>query len=277
MLVERYKDIKLINKYMKTNSKFHLIFFILVLTLSSCVSRKQLTYLQYSGTSSAKDLRATVTPAVYKILPFDNLYIRVLTPDPKWSELFNTMPSGQGSSITQESAGLLAYPVDESGNIEIPFVGKLDVAGKTLSEIKINLDSIFQKYVKDAFITVRIVDNYLSIVGEVRQPGRYPITKDRLNIFEAISMAGDLSEFSNRQTIQLIRPSKYGPIVKEFSLIDRGILTSEFFYVMPNDIIYVQPLKGRAFQMNSSIYSIILSSVATILTSITTLLVIFRM
>jgi polysaccharide export outer membrane protein len=101
------------------------------------------------------------------------------------------------------------------------------------------------------------------------------LTRDRLNVFEALSMAGDMNEYSYRQKVQLIRPSPNGPIVKEFSLTDRSILTSDYFYIMPNDIIYAQPLKGRSFQINSSTYSLILSSIATILSSVTTLFVIF--
>jgi polysaccharide biosynthesis/export protein len=261
---------------MKSNFRLLLIIALSLLTLASCVTRKKLTYLQYFNTPVVKDLRVSVTPSAYRVLPYDNLYIRVLTPDPQWSELFNTMPSGQGSSLTQESAGLLAYQVDEKGNIEIPFVGKLDISGKTLPEIKVKLDSVFKKYVNDASITVRLVNNSISIVGEVRQPGKYPILKDRLNIFEALAMAGDLNDYSDRQKIQLIRPSQFGPIVKEFSLSDRSILTSEFFYVMPNDILYAQPLKSRTFQLNSTVYSMILSSFATVLTSVTAILVIFR-
>lgn len=222
-----------------------------------------------------RDPRISITPSVYKLIPYDVLFIRVITPDPQWSAIFN-VGSGETNSLTGESATLLGYPVDDNGDIEIPYVGKVEVGGKTLAETKIKLDSIFKNYLNDAAITVRLVDNYLSIIGEVRDPGRYPITKDRLNIFEAISLAGDMADFSDRQKVQLIRPSKYGPIVKEISLNDRSVLTSEFFYVMPNDIIYVPPLKGRTFQTNSQVWSLLLGSIATILSSITTLFVIFN-
>jgi polysaccharide biosynthesis/export protein len=252
-----------------------------ILILSSCVTRKKLTYLQYSGAPdnsglNVSDNRVFVTPDDYKIMPYDNLYIRVITPDPQWSALFNTMPVGQGGTLTEESAGLMGYPVDIHGSIEIPFVGKVNVMGQTLSEIKTNLDTVFKKYLNDAAITVRLVNNFVSVLGEVRFPGRYPLTKDRVNIFEAVSLAGDLNEFSNRQKIKLIRQSQYGPIVKEFSLLDRDILTSEFFYVMPNDIIYAQPFKGRSFDINASVFQVLLGSFTAILTSITTLLVIFN-
>jgi polysaccharide export outer membrane protein len=226
---------------------------------------------------SVGDPQINVTPIDYKIMPYDNLYIRVITPDPQWSVLFNSGSAGQGGgTMTEESAALQGYPVDSKGDIEIPFVGKMAVEGKTLSEIKVNLDSIFKNYLNDAAITVRLVNNYVSVLGEVRIPGRYPLTKDRVNIFEALSLAGDLNEFSNRQKVKLIRQSQYGPIVKEFSLLDRNILTSEFYYLMPNDIIYAQPVKGRSFNINSNVFQILLGSFTTILSSITTLLVIIN-
>lgn len=247
-----------------------LILLSVLLLLSSCVSRKKLTYLQYSAGSTKYDLsdsdsKTSVTPSAYRIIPYDNLYIRVITPDPQWSAIFNIMPVGAGGAVTEESAGLFGYPVDIDGNIEIPFVGKVEVGGKTLSEIKVYLDSIFKNYVTDAAITVRLVNNYVSIIGEVRLPGRYPMTKDRVNIFEALSMAGDMIEFSNRQKVQLIRPSRYGPVIKEVSLRDRSILSSEFYYIMPNDIIYVMPMPGKSFQVNSSFWSLVLSTITSAL------------
>jgi len=196
-------------------------------------------------------------------MPNDYLFIRVITPDPQWSALFN-MQTGEGG-VTQESAALSSYPVDINGDIEIPYVNKVRVAGKTLTEIKTDLEAIFKNYVNDAAITVRMVDNFVSIIGEVNAPGRYPITKDRMTIFEAMAMAGDLSAFSNRQRIQLIRPSPYGPVIKEFSLTDRSILNSEYYFIMPNDVLYAMPLRGRSFQMNTSVYTLFLTTVSTAL------------
>jgi polysaccharide biosynthesis/export protein len=255
---------------MKIYNKFSLISLSAFLILSSCVTQKKLTYLQYSNitgnsTLPVRDLSISITPSAYKLMAYDILFIRVLTPDPQWSVLFNTMPTGSGGQVTEESAQLLGYPIDGNGDIEIPFVGKVRVAGNTLSETKIKLDSTFKDIVKDAAITIRLVNNYISIIGEVRAPGRYPINKDLVNVFEALSAAGDMDLYGNRQKVQLIRPSPYGPIVKEFSLADRSILTSEFYYVMPNDIIYVQPSKGKGFQNNAAIYTLFLTTITTAL------------
>ena len=244
-----------------------LVLLLLILIAGSCVSRRKLTYLQFSDKSERSgltdEMRPSVTPATYKIMPNDYLFIRVITPDPQWSSLFN-MQSGEGG-ITQESAALSSYPVDTDGSIEIPFVGEVQVAGKTLSEIKGELDIVFKSYVTDAAITVRMVDNNIGIIGEVNAPGRYPITKEYMTIFEALAMAGDLSVYSDRQRVQVVRPSPYGPIVKDFSLADRSILNTEYYYVMPNDIIYAMPMRGRSFQLNSSVYTLFLTTISTAL------------
>ena len=241
---------------------------VLAIISDSCVSRRKITYLQRSGKAdesiiSSPGLLTSVTPAEYKIMPNDYLFIRVITPDPQWSALFN-MQTGE-AGITQESAALSSYPVGSDGNIEIPYVGKVLVAGKNLSEIKNDLETVFKNYVSDAAITVRLVDNNVSIIGEVNVPGRYPISKDRMTIFEALAMAGDISTYSDRQRIQLIRPSPHGPVVNEFSLADRSILHSEYYYVMPNDVIYALPMRGRTFHLNTAVYTIFLTTISTAL------------
>ena len=256
---------------MKHNNSVLSIALGILIMASSCVSGRKLTYLQYSSKYGEKEYitsgtKGSVTPSNYKIMPFDNLFIRIITPDPQWSSLFNQQ-GGEGG-VTLEGAILSSYPVDIDGNIEIPYVGKIQVTGKTLSEIKAGLDVTLQNYVTDAAISVRMVNNTISVLGEVSAPGRYPITKVRMNIFEVVAMAGDMTVYSNRQRVQLIRPSVYGPIVKEFSLSDRSILSSEYYYVMPNDIIYAMPLKSRTFAANSSVYTLFLTTITTALVAI---------
>jgi polysaccharide biosynthesis/export protein len=255
---------------MKISLKFIYLIAALNLILGSCVTRKDLTYLKYSdripeGISPGDESRGVTTSPAYKIMPYDNLYIRVITPDPQWSSLFNTMPAGAGGNVTEESAGLFGYHVDNNGFIEIPFVGKVLAGGRTLQEVRIVLDSVFKNYVTDASITVRLVNNYVSVLGEVTRPGRYGLGKDRVNVFEVLSMAGDLRDFGDRQRIQLIRSSPYGPVVKEFSLADRSILSSEFYYIMPNDVIYAMPGKRRSFQLNSSVWQLSLTTITSAL------------
>jgi polysaccharide biosynthesis/export protein len=233
-----------------------------IVSLSSCVTSKKLTYLQADGDRDT--LIISVTPSAYKIQPYDNLFIKVITPDPKWSEMFNTMSAtGSGISITEQSADMFSYTVGGDGFIELPYAGKFMVAGKTLGVIKTEFQDTLKSYIADASVTVKMVNNYVSLMGEIQKPGRYPIYKDRLNIFQALAMGSDLGEYSDRQKVQVIRQTTDGNIIKNFSLNDRSIMSSEFFYVMPNDIIYAKPMKGKFFQLNAFPYAIVLNAVTT--------------
>lgn len=243
------------------------LIFLIVLMGTSCITNKKITYLQraeYPGDTIYNDTTLVVQPTAYKIQPFDNLFIRVVTPDPQWSGMFNTIESTNSSgSLTEQSADLISYSVDEQGYIELPYAGKFKVSDKSLSTVKADLEKALKAYVTDAAVTVKMVNNYINVIGEVKNPGRYPIYKDRMNIFQALAMAGDLGDYSDRMGIQIIRPTVNGTITKEFSLMDRSILASEFFYVKPNDVIYAKPLKGRFFQLNAFPYGIILSTITT--------------
>ncbi|HPT21350.1 MAG TPA: polysaccharide biosynthesis/export family protein [Bacteroidales bacterium] len=243
--------------------KYEKLFLYVSLTflISSCVTNKKLTYLQSEG---AREEFIAITPATYIIQPYDNLFIRVVTPDPQWSDMFNTLQSSAyGLSVNEISADMLSFTVEDDGTIELPYAGKFLVAGKTMQMVKAELDKALKTYIADAVVTVKMVNNYVSIIGEVQRPGRYPIYKDRLNIFQALAMSGDIGTFGNRQKLQLIRQTPDGNIVKEFSVKDRSIIGSQFFYVMPNDVIYVPPIKGRFFQMNAFPYTVILSTITT--------------
>lgn len=235
---------------------------LLFISLTSCVTNKKLTYLQYEG--NRNETIVSVTPSAYTIQPYDNLFIRVVTPDPKWSDMFNTLPATVGGiTMTEQSADMLSYTVDGNGEIQLPYAGRFIVKGKTLEIVKTELETALKAYIADAVVMIKMVNNYVSIIGEVQHPGRYPIYKDRMNIFQALAMAGDLSDYSNRQKIQLIRQTPVGNSIKEFSLNDRSIMATEFFYVMPNDVIYAQPMKGKFFQLNAFPYAVILSSITT--------------
>ena len=245
---------------MKLNN--FLITILISVFLTSCVTNKKLTYLQYEGT--ANSIVIPPAPKEYTIMPYDNLFIRVVTPDPQWSAMFNTLPVASYSiTVTEQSADIISYPVDGEGYIQLPYAGKIKVGGKTLATITDEVGKVLKGYVADAAVTVKMVNNYVSLIGEVQRPGRYPIYKDRMNIFQALAMAGDLNEFSNRQKIQLIRQTAEGTMVREFSLTDRSIMDSEFYYVMPNDVLYAKPMKGRFFRMDAFPFSVLLSTLTT--------------
>jgi polysaccharide export outer membrane protein len=246
---------------MRRNSLKIVFILVLLIMITSCVTNKKLTYLQTEG---LRNEFIAITPATYVIQPYDNLFIKVVTPDPKLSEMFNTMPANSyGYSVNELSADMLSYSVADDGTIELPYAGKFFVAGKTLSTIKTELENALKNYIADAVVTIKLINNYVSIIGEVKNPGKYPIYKDRLNVFQALAMAGDLDIYANRSKIQVIRQTPDGNIIKEFSVRDRNIIGSQFFYIMPNDVIYAPPVKGKFFGMDAFPYSVILSTITT--------------
>lgn len=237
---------------------FVLIFF------SGCVTNEKITYLQEYPDSEYSD--EYVVPENYQIQPNDNLYVRVSTLDPSFSAFFNVtfdQIGGGGTRMDESTADLLSYPVQEDGTIEMPYLGSVEVAGKTLTEAKLVIEEMVKDYVSDAAITIRLVNNYVSIVGFVNAPGLYPIYKQRLNIFQAISLAGDLVYYGDHINVRIVRQTLEGSEVREFDLTDRAIVDSEYYYVLPNDVIYVKPMQGRFWGMNEFPWTVIFSSVTT--------------
>jgi polysaccharide export outer membrane protein len=255
---------KLISSKHAVKPRWILLLFVVSILLGGCVTNKKITYLQEYEESSYEDEYSP--PENYRIQPNDNIYIRVSTLDPRFSAFFNPSFDAGGSSMgrmDEASADLLSYPVQEDGTIEIPYIGTVEVFGLTLNEAKVVIEELLTDYVTDAAVTIRLVNNYVSILGFVNVPGLYPIYKQRLNIFQAISLAGDMAVYGDRYHVRIVRQTLEGSEVREFDLTDRKILDSDYYYVLPNDVVYVKPLKGRYLGMSTFPWTVIFSSVTT--------------
>ncbi|RPI46209.1 MAG: hypothetical protein EHM46_00845 [Bacteroidetes bacterium] len=245
-----------------TGLKLAMGVFIVMILLNSCVTSKKTTYLREIRRSEIPE--GFVTPESYRIQPNDNLFIRVTTPNPELSAMFNTVTAGSTTiGHSEQSVDLLSYAVSREGKVEIPYLGEIAVGGKTLREAREVLDSALTEYVSDAAITVKLVNSFISVLGEVNNPGRYPIYKEQMNIFQALAMAGDLAQYGNRYEVSLVRQRPGGSEIRTFDLTDRNIVDSEYYYVMPNDVVYAKSLKGKFFGMAQFPYTVILSTVTT--------------
>jgi polysaccharide export outer membrane protein len=234
---------------------------LVMIVLSSCVTNKHATYLQeYEESEYSEEY---VPPEDYLIKPNDNLYVRVTTLDPRYSVIFNAMSESNTLRSDESSINLLSYPVELDGSVDLPYIGSVQVAGLTLQEAKKDIEAVLAEYVNDASITLKLVNNYVTVLGEVRQPGMFPIYKERLNIYQAIAMAGDVADFSDRYELSIIRQTTQGEKsdVKTFNITDKNIIDSEYYYVLPNDVIYVKPLKGRYFAINTAPYTFALATI----------------
>jgi polysaccharide export outer membrane protein len=155
--------------------------------------------------------------------------------------------------------------VNDSGYIDFPLAGKIFVKDLKVEEAKARIQTVVNEYLKNVLVTVKMVNFQLNILGEVRKPGNYTINQDKINIFEAISLAGDLNEFANRHKVALVRQTKEGSKVVYLNLNSIEILSSPYYYLEPNDILYFAPLGVKRFGTETFPWALVFSAITTTL------------
>ncbi len=252
------------NKKHGTFFKAGIFFALAVILLSSCVPMKRIRYLQ--DPKSKHELRndfEKIDTTEYRVHKGDNLYIKVNTLEDK-NNYFDD-PTGAGNYYTESAIYLNSYTVNDSGYVEFPLIGKVMVDNLTIVEIQKELQDMVDEYIKNTVVIVKLANFRISMLGEFKNPGKYVVYQDKINLFEAIAMAGDMTDFARRNQLLLIRQSESGQKTKRLNLNDYSILESEYFYLMPNDIVYVEPLKGKQFAFSEFPYVLILTTITTTL------------
>ena len=224
--------------------------------LSSCGTSKDVVYFQ-----DLKPGESEITmPEVQAITvrPEDKISIIVNSRDPQLTDLFNlpivSRQLGQSlrtSSSNASNSGISGYTVDAKGYIDFPVLGKIQVAGMKREEIAehIKNELITKNLVKDPVVTVEFMNLCVSVMGEVNNPGRFAIDRDRLTILDALSMAGDLTIYGNRQKVLVLRQENGQQRVYGVNLTSgEHVYTSPAYYLQQNDIVYVEPNEVRSRQ-----------------------------
>ena len=248
----------MINKF-----KYLFILAIVGFALSSCVTARKVNYMQdpdkhipsYADTLSFED---------YELRIGDRLYVYIYSLDEKVTAMYNA--GGTSSSVRQQmqqsgggvggSYDLYTYLIMDDGTIDFPTIGRIYVRGMTTREVKRKLEeelsTLLQELPGYSMVSceVSVVNRSFSVVGA--QSGRYPITKEKMTIFEALAMVGDLGEFNSRKEIKLVREVEGVTTVKTFDARSKDIVNSEFYYIEPNDIIYIRQIPGYSFGINSA-------------------------
>lgn len=236
----------------------------LLLSLGSCVTQSKLPYLQTGAYSTQKPLQTENIRPVYKLQAGDVLSIRVQSVQPVLSDIFN-VPGPQ--TITSSDPGTLyltGYAVDDTGSINLPTVGRVKMQGLSMEEAQSLLQQKVAAYVRDANVLVKLLSFKITVLGEVRSPGRYFIYNPQATVFEALGMAGDLTEFGNRENIKLIRQTSKGSEVVLINLTDANLLKSPYYYLLPNDALYVEPLKARTSRGNATNLGIVFAGISAV-------------
>ena len=236
-----------------------LITLAIALMTASCVPTTQLSYF-----NDMDDMdQPTVNPRTQKLIkPFDKLYVRVLSIDLQTNQIFNASEELRMGSYGS-TAGLIGYLVDEEGDINFPFVGKINVENLTTAEAGDKIQKALSDYVPQTSIIVKYVDNQVTVMGEVQRQGVYSFSQDKLNIYEALGLGGGITRYGDRKKVILVRNDDGKVTHYRLNLSDSKIANKSYYYVMPNDVLIVEPLKAISTSYSNITYTTILSTITT--------------
>jgi polysaccharide biosynthesis/export protein len=215
-----------------------------LLFLTGCVKHPQLLYFRNQSEFvplQNHDINNTVR---IKIQTDDVLYIMVRALDQETAEPFNLFPSANMANIggAGTNTTLQGYLVDPNGNIDFPVLGRLSVAGLTVDEAKALIAQKLAPYLKDPVIMMRFMNFRFTVLGEVKAPRTINVPGERMTILEAIGQAGDLTPYSNREKIMVIREQNGQREFGYVNIHSPEVFQSPYFYLQQNDIVYVEPI-----------------------------------
>lgn len=257
-----------------------LIIIISCVLVSSCIPHKDTIYLQNKGNAANDTIPNNLSEIQkpYRVQIDDILNIRIKVLDQDNVQIFNPIGEANLNATSAERAYFDGFTVDLHGNIRIPSFGKLNVLGYTTVEIekmieKQLLDEQF-KETANIFITVKLAGLRFTASGEIGSPGTKVIFKERVNIFEAIANSGEIPLVGNRKEVLIIRQYPQGQQIHSLDLTDVEVMKSPYYYIQPNDIIYVKPLKQKSLGTGETAISS-MSAIVSVLSLITTGILLF--
>lgn len=239
------------------------IILILGLTLTSCIPQRKLRYLQEQKESSIDTSQIQNIDKTYKLKPKDEVYLKVNSIDPKTYAFFNGGEMQTNQFNSDLGLYLNSYTISDSGMIQLPVAGKIKIDNMNLEEARSTIETVLSNYLKDVSVTLKLSGFRLTILGEVKRPGRYAPYVSQMNIMEAVALAGDMTAYGNRKKVMIIREEKGKEHILYINLLDKNILQSKSFNLLPNDIIYVESLNAKTWGFETFPYTLILSSLTT--------------
>ena len=256
--------------------------FVVTVVMTSCVSQKKILYLQKeqmidSITSVEYQNKRSFD---YKVQPGDNLYIRVSSMDKNFSEFFNNSGNtnigatgGGGNSSGNAGIYLNGFSVSDEGTINFPYAGTIYVKDLTIDEIQQKIQNIIGEYQKETIVYVKLGLFNLTILGEVSKPGQYQVYQSDINLFQALALAGNATDFANKKNVKIIHQTTEGSQIVRVNINDADILSNPQYYLKPNDIIYVEPLGIKRYGFTTMPYATIFSAVSLLITILTVFII----
>jgi polysaccharide biosynthesis/export protein len=242
---------------------------ILILAISGCTGSKNLTYLNNLSKSGGPEY-FPYKQENYQIQYRDILYIdiKATNSEGKIEDILQGSGNVSMNYIQNEASQyLIGFTVDKDGIITLPVLGKIEARGKTLAEIRDIIQVRTDKAFKRAYVEVKLLSFKFTVLGEVKSPGTYFCYSAYLTIFEALGEAGGIGDYGKRNQVIVIRTTPNGAKTYSVNLQDKNILSSEAYFLMPNDVIIVEPYKHKIFNLNLPTISFVVTTITGIITT----------
>ncbi|WP_179005923.1 polysaccharide biosynthesis/export family protein [Winogradskyella forsetii] len=252
-----------------------LIILLSCVIVSSCIPHKDTIYLQNKENANYDSIPNNLTEIQkpYRIQVNDILNVRVKALDQETVSILNPAGDTNLNAGSAERAYFDGFTVDVHGNIRIPTLGYINVLGFTTEEIEKNIEKkLLEEQFKETaniFVTVKLAGLRYTANGEVGNPGSQVLFTERVNIFEAIANVGEIPVTGNKKDVKIIRQYPQGQKIHSLDLTDVKVMQSPYYYIQPNDIIYVEPLKQKSLGTGTTAISSI-TTIASILSLLTT-------
>jgi polysaccharide export outer membrane protein len=243
----------------------HILIVVLILLFStSCTQRKHLVYFNHPTVDTATFSNRI---PIYKIQKQDVLYVKVFSLSLTENDMFNLVPNQTQGNTMQSDASIFinGFAVNDSGFVSLPVMGKVKVEGKTVDEAQDIIAQRLTQYFKDATVIVKLLSFKVSVLGEVARPGVFRNYNNSLTILDALSLAGDVTQYGSRRNVLVIRSTPKGNQTYRVNLTNPNVLASEAYFLQPNDVVYVEPIPTKTLQVNIPTYSVFLSTITTLL------------
>jgi polysaccharide export outer membrane protein len=211
----------------------------------------------------------------YRLQPRDILFITIkaMSPEGRIVDYLTTDNRNNVAQLGGEANGYIyGYDINPEGNILLPVLGTIKVAGLTLEEARKTIQESTDKVFKDSMVECKLLSFKFTVIGEVKMPGAFVNYNNYLTVLEAVGRAGGVGDYGNRDRVLVIRSTDKGTKTYRLNLQDKNIITSEAYFIMPNDVIVIEPLKQKIFSLNLPTLSFIVTTTLSTLT--TTLLLI---
>lgn len=261
------KNLRFIYAVFVKNAVFLFIILFTVGSFSSCVPKKNLKYFNNLGDAQVIQLPQLTKPQSV-IMPDDMLEIKIAGANEATAALLNTYSATASIAATIP----IGYLVDLNGEIEFPILGKIKAAGLTKDEFKESLKQKVSKYLVDPLVSVRYLNFRFTVIGEVKSPGSFMVQNERVTILDALGLSGDMTGYSNRSNVRVIRDSSGVREIGTLDFNDKKVFTSKYYYLQRNDVIYIEATKSKSqYEDLSRISSIVATLTSLIALTITIL------